>query len=228
MVDLRQRVVRIGVGVAVAGEVLGGGEHVLVLHALHVGQALGRHIVFVFAKRAVVDHRVVGVVVHVDHRGEVGVHAHPFEVAGHLLPHFVEQLGVADGSERHLIGVAHRAVEPHPYAPLGIHRHKQRHFRGILQAVEQSGLSPRPALKHHQSAHLVLADEFEQRLHVRLVLVGVGAQHEELRHPFVGSESVDHRVDPGVVEVGCEGRRHGGGSNQRALLGGRGEGASDQ
>ena len=70
----RQLQVGIAAGVAMAGEVLGAGQHPLRLTAPHEGRRQGSGGFRVFAPGAHVDHRVGRVVVHIAHRSE-----HPVE-----------------------------------------------------------------------------------------------------------------------------------------------------
>ena len=146
-----QRVVRVGVGVAVAGEVLGGGNDAVALQTLHVSHRLAGHVVAVLAERAVADYGVVGIAVDVGDGREVDVDAQAAAVLPDLVAHAVNQAVVADGAQHHLLGENHRAVEPHPQPPLAVDADEQRHFRLRLVAIGEYGLAVRPALEENQT-----------------------------------------------------------------------------
>ena len=90
------------------------------LHSVHIGNGLFSHIVFVLPKGPVVDHRVVGIVVDIDHGGEVSVKTGALDLAGYFLPHPVEQGVILNGSQRHLEGIADGVVQPQSQSPFGI------------------------------------------------------------------------------------------------------------
>ena len=188
---------RVGVGVAVPGEVLGHGQHSVVLQALDVLNAQRCHAILVFAKRAVADDRVAGVGVHVEHWREIDVYTQSAHFAGDVAAHLVHVLGVVHGAQRHLLGEVGRRVEAHVEAPFGIHGHEQRHFGGGLQAVGHDGLAARAALHKHHAANIIVAHQPLHALDVAAVLVGIRGHHEELAQALVGRERVEHAVDPG-------------------------------
>ena len=97
----REPQVAVHARVAVAGEVLGGGQHPGVLEPLDEGQAVAGDELGVGAEAAQADDRVLGVGVDVEHRGEVHVGA---GVAGLLADgpgHAAGERGVVGGAERH-------------------------------------------------------------------------------------------------------------------------------
>jgi hypothetical protein len=75
LVDGRQVAVRIDVGVAMAGEVLDAAGHAFRFAARHPGHRQFGRALRIGAERALGDHRVVRVVVQVQHRREVPVEA---------------------------------------------------------------------------------------------------------------------------------------------------------
>ncbi|MEM6750724.1 MAG: hypothetical protein AAF612_09665 [Planctomycetota bacterium] len=95
----REVVVAVDVGVAVAREVLGARRDALLLHAPDQGRAQLGHAVRVGAERAVADHRVRGVGVQVEHRGEVQVEAGGPQLAPDQTAQGASPLGVAQAAE---------------------------------------------------------------------------------------------------------------------------------
>ena len=105
-------------GIAVAGEVFGAGQNALALHAAHVGEGLAGDVVFVFAKGAEVDDRVVGVVVDVHHWRVIDMDAHPFALATNLASHsFDESFVVLHCPQGHLVRKTYGAIQAHGQAP---------------------------------------------------------------------------------------------------------------
>ncbi|GAA4943599.1 hypothetical protein GCM10023238_06900 [Streptomyces heliomycini] len=103
-VDVRERVVRVDAGVAVAGEVLGAGGDAGRLQALDVGGGVPGDQVGVPAEGAHADHRVVGVGVDVGGRRPVEVDPARGEPAAQLAGDAPGQAGVVDGAERVVAG----------------------------------------------------------------------------------------------------------------------------
>ena len=104
LIDHRQVFVRINAYITVAGEVFGAGHHTHILHAFHVLNAILGHLVFIFPETAVVDHRVIGVVVYVHDRGVVYLDAGTFTLVAYDLSVLVHDPGILHGAQHHLPG----------------------------------------------------------------------------------------------------------------------------
>ena len=89
--DDGQTDMRIRFGVAVAREMLDGGDDAAILHTVHVKSGFPAHFIAIFTERAAVNHRVTAVVVDVDARGEVEVDTHGFALLRHFQTHLVNQ-----------------------------------------------------------------------------------------------------------------------------------------
>ena len=96
IIDHWQVKMRIGIGISMTRKVLSAGQNAIVLHTFHVHVAFSGHIVTVFAKRAIIDHWVGGVVVDVNIGSKVDRNAYSTALARNFLPHSVDQIIVLD------------------------------------------------------------------------------------------------------------------------------------
>ena len=143
--DHREADVRIDRSVTVAGEVLAGGICPALLGATNERGAQARDQLGIGAEGSARDDRVVGVVVHVEHRREEQVHAARACLDGCDTPIFVREALVTDRAERHRrrkLGATAlrqhgrqrvRAVDAHARsAVLEVGGHQQRNLRACL------------------------------------------------------------------------------------------------
>ena len=174
-----------------------------------------------FAKGALVDDRVIGIVVHVRIGGEADLDAQAAALAGHFAAEFVDQAVVLDGAQHELLGEGDGALlEAHAQAPFGIHGDQQRQtVAGCLVAVGEYGLLFGRTLKKTQPAGPEAADQAVHLLFIGRIAVGVRPQHEELTKSRAVGQAVEHGVHPlglvpvngvGVVEevIGVDGKQH--------------------
>jgi hypothetical protein len=178
VIDLRQGVVRIGLGVAMAGEMLGAGQYVVLLHAFGVGNAFLADIDLTLAKTAGANNGVGRIAVHIHGRGEVDVHAHALDLTGHFFAKSLDECVVLDGAKRHLARIADGAVEAHAEAPFRIHGNEHGQFGARLQVVAMIGLPQRPALKVDEPAYAIVVDKRVQLGQVLCIPIAVGSNHE--------------------------------------------------
>src|SRR5690606_27130550 len=165
-----------------------------------------RNIAFIFPEGSKVDYRVSGVVVDVGDGREVDVQPGTFHLSCDLSAHFINEVIVRDGAERHLIGEADGAIEPHAQSPFSVHGHQERYFGSRLVQVDLSRLSYRTALKKDQSSYLVVADDFQQFLLMILSAVRPGGNHDQLRDFFVGRKGGKHGIHPRIALQAGKGR----------------------
>ncbi len=193
---------RIHVRVAVTGKMFGAGEHIAVLQAHHILEGLGRHVRAVFAVRALIDDRVGGVVVHVHIGREVDLHPEAAALSGDVAPHVINQFVVLHRTEHHGAGVGDGAgAEAHPETVFVIARNHEWHARaGGLVAVGEFGLllhrADERGVEKTQTAGPVAPNQILHLPLVGRVLVGVGAQHEELAEAFLLAQGVEYGVHP--------------------------------
>jgi hypothetical protein len=123
----RQLVVRVELGVAVAGEVLRTRRDADGLHPAHEGRDVPRHELRLGAERADPDHRVPRVRVHVGDRREVEVHANRGEVGADRRAHLLRERDVVHHAEREVprIRAAAIVLEPRHVAALLVDHDEQ-------------------------------------------------------------------------------------------------------
>ena len=92
---------RVGVGVAVSGKVLGSGHHAELVRAFDVGGGHLANLRRVFAERARVDDRIVGIGVHVHVGKPVPLHADGAGLHGGDASGLAGEVGITGGAERH-------------------------------------------------------------------------------------------------------------------------------
>ena len=100
----------------------------LVAHAQHVLDSHRCHFELVFAKRTIIDHGVVRVVVHVYHWGKIHLDTQLFALLSHPATIPVHQTGVAQSAEHHHPGQTCNAVKPHANAIFSINGHEDGCF----------------------------------------------------------------------------------------------------
>ena len=74
MADDRQIVMTIEVGVAVSREVFGARHHAIVLHPFGIFIAFGGDIIHIVPKTALVDNRVIWIIVNVNRRRKIDMY----------------------------------------------------------------------------------------------------------------------------------------------------------
>ncbi len=155
--------------VAVAGEMLGRGDHAVLLDAADEGVGDAADEGRVGADRPGVDDGIVGIDVDVDDRGVGHVDAHGPALEGGDPAHGVGQVLGAGRAERHERREEGRARDPVGRAGLEIGGHEQRDLGQLLEAVGQLGrvVDARRG-EEDQAADLGVDDE-------RLELADIGA-----------------------------------------------------
>ena len=202
--EKREDVVRVGVRVAVAGEVLRRADKAAVLQPAQVRAGHAGHERRLVAVGARVDDGVKGVRVDVRHGGVVLVDAHGARLVGHGAAHLVGERRIAGRAERHRGGESGAVGEPHPRPVLHVLRHEQRQparprEREALELLRGLGLHAGLAPKKHHPAHAQAVDERGETrpLVARRALGGaVGVRDEQLRHAVVQREAVQRRAGP--------------------------------
>ncbi len=126
-----------------------------------------RHVLRIFAERADVDDRVVGIVVDVRIRREDPVHAGGARFERGVFAGGVGELRIARGADGHGGRERRAFVEAHPGAGLEIRADQQRNFRAALKFVRHHGGridlaaldSERPAIgDDDQAADVIVLD----------------------------------------------------------------------
>ena len=202
--EKRKDVVRVGVGVAVAGKVLRRADKAAVLQPAQVRAGHAGHERGPVAVGARVDDGVEGVRVDVRHRSVILVDAHGARLVGHGAAHLVGERRVAGRAERHRGRKGGAVGEPHSRPVLHVLRHEQRQPAGPREreALElprglglHTGLAPK---KHHPADAQAVDERGEARpLVVRRALSGaVGVRDEKLRHALVQRQPVQRRAGP--------------------------------
>ena len=204
--------VGIGLGAAVAGEVLQAGGHAIPLQALHHGPHQRRRHVGVIAVGPAADFCIIGVGDHIGHRGKIQIEAQLPQLLGHGLAHVVDlgqigPLSIVGGGFK--IGGPHGLIGAYPgdQAALLIHRQKQGRF-GIGLSPGQHGLGLRPV---HQVQGKIAQASHRTGLQRRLGGVpclgdGAGVRQALRRHkeqlPELFLRGHGLQIGPGLFGVG--------------------------
>ena len=175
-----QRVVRVGVGVAVAWKMLGRGNDAIALQPFHKSPRLVGYVVAAFAKRPQANHGVSRVAVDVGYGRKIDIDANSVAMSRYFRAHLYNHLVVLNGPQSHLLRKIWHAVEPHSKAPFAVYSHKKRYLRVCLVAVGERGLPHWPALKKNQPPNLVIINELFGLAVIGFVAVGEGGNHEKL------------------------------------------------
>ena len=157
---------RIDCNVAMAGKMLGARHDTNILQTTHVLHAVQRHFMFVFAKRPVVDYRVGGIVINIDHWCVVDLYAHSFALFANQSAVFIDKRGIVHRAHHHLSRQRQNAVHPHAQPIFGIYGNEQRRFCKSLHLVDQRCLLKRTALEKADAANAVF---FYRLLHLVFV-----------------------------------------------------------
>ena len=201
MVNHRQLVVRIGIGVAVAGKMLCRGQHPLALQPQHILYAQLAHSLAVGAKRASANHRVLRVGVYVHHRGKVDVYAHFAALSANLLAHPAHQrVGIGrQTAEPGILGKRETILQPHAQPPLCINGHKQRDACIGLQLAGLRHLTLCRAHKKAHSPHSVAIHALRKLSRLLVGHVQRHTHHHQLRHLLLDRHLRHQRVDPTLL-----------------------------
>ena len=162
--------------VAMARKVFHTCNQTLALHSFGVGHTFVTHTFRVFAKTTHSNHRVGGIGVDIHDRREIHMDAHALALLGHLLPHFIDQFVVFDGTQSHLIRIGQGLVDTHGQAPFRIDRDHQRGLGHRLPFVGLLHLSLGIGTKETNASDVVLLDVFRHVFIKRFVrLIGAHA-----------------------------------------------------
>src|SRR5690606_4240765 len=91
MVDLGQIEMRVRTGIPLPRKMFGRSNLAAILHSLHICNTLLCYLDLILPKGAIVDYRIMGIVVYIGNGGKIKVEAHPFNLMGYFLAHFVDQ-----------------------------------------------------------------------------------------------------------------------------------------
>ena len=137
---------RIGAGITVSGEMLGGGEHAFLPRAVDVSAYQAGDLRGVFAKGACVDDGIRGIRIHVGNRKEVPLHSHSPRLLGHNFAELFGKFGLASRAKCHGMRKNGDPIQAHGNAPLKVGSHNQRRLGVALKLVDQHGGFIRSAL----------------------------------------------------------------------------------
>src|SRR6266571_5272540 len=194
--------VRVGVGIAVAREVLQGGQHAVVLQTTHVRPHQARDGTRILAERANVDDGIKRIVVDVGIGREIHVDAD-----GAALPcgDAADRIRIALVTGRaggHDHRECRRAHDAHRSAPFEVCRDEQRQLGAPLERVEFGGDVVGRADGDDDTAHLERVDPAGRDLEGGIVeryVVSAEPGYHELRDFLArrepGEDSVDRRSD---------------------------------
>ena len=225
VIDDGQPEVGIDVRVAVAREMLDRGEHAAGPQPFDVRARERADPRRVLTERTNVDDRIARVVVDVDDRREVDVHAHRPGLGGRDAARLERKPRIARRTERHHVRKAGGALQPESGACLEIGRYEERLGSGRLQAVdqrrgverlaepgarivriEQDGGLRRAGPEQVQAADAVLADQGMQLVVDLAVAARVHraeGRQQQLADLFVERQALQRCVHP-APRVGVE------------------------
>src|SRR2546425_6503678 len=196
--DHRQADVRVGLRVAVTGEVLQRRQHAVLAQAADVGLDELRDGAWILPEGAGVDDRVERVVVEVGVGSEIDVDADRAAFSGRGGADGVSVPGVACRAHRHDLGKRGGPDDPHARPPLEVRRHEQRQAGAALQHVELGGDVERRPGEDDETAHLERVHP-ALRHHERGIVEGAVASgepgHDDLGDFLAHGEPGEHRVD---------------------------------
>ena len=95
---------RIYIHITVTGKMFGASHDPRILHSLHVGHSETSHFIFILAKRAKTDDRIVRIIVDINHGSIINVDANPLTLLTDSDSHFVHQLFIIHRAQCELIG----------------------------------------------------------------------------------------------------------------------------
>ena len=191
-----ERLVRIRVGVAMSGEMLGDGKDTLALQSSRVGHHLGGHLAGVFAKGADVDDRIQRIGIGVGHGSKIDVHAQLAQLAPYLASVGFDEGIVFDAAQGGIAGKGRSVGEAHGQSPLAVHRHQQRHLGVLLRQIGEGSLPVDGAFPEEEAANLVLAHPLLQTFTGGFVGHGRHAGDEQLPHLLLEAEARHDRIHP--------------------------------
>ena len=199
--------VGVGGGIAVAGEVFGSGDHVGGVDALNHGNSIVCDFVGVIAEGTQTDDGVIGVVVHIHHRGEVGVDAQGAELAADDGAGPLGVLGVTGGAHGHVAGQSAAGAQTVHNAALLVNADEHGHRAVLalqvlrLQVLDQieALLGGLDVVGEEDDAAKVVVVEHLGHLIVHLGEVRGGALSGGRPVPEVGHEHLLHLLFQGHV-----------------------------
>ena len=184
--DDRKLQVAVDGGVAVPRKMFGRRQHAAAAGALDKGDTEPGDQLRVLAKRPQVDHRVVRIVIDIDHRSKGPVDAQRPPFPGRHLSEKAGRFLGARGAHGHRVGQIDRSpTETKGQAALQIHRYQERYPGLTLELVEQTGDGPLLRPQEDQTPHSVVPDrlhELEVGLRPRIPGVAGLRDHDHLGH----------------------------------------------
>jgi len=204
--DGRKKAVRILGRVAVAGEMLGRGDHPVLLDAPDEGVGDAADEGRIGADGPGVDDRIVGIDVDVDDRGVGHVDAHGPALEGRGPADLVGQLLGAGRAEGHERREERRVRDPVGRSPLEIGGHEQRHQGPLLEGVGELGrLVDAGRGEQDQAADLRLDDEIVEGREAGAV--GVAEIGREAAGDHLADLLLDRQALQGAAHPALVGRR---------------------
>ena len=181
--DDGQRSVAVGAGVAMAGEVLGGGNEPMVLSAANERGPKFGHDLRIIAVGTEIDDGIFRIVVHVHHRGVRHMDAHGPGLDGRNAALLIGVVLIKSGRYAHVAGKLRRPGDELSHTTLVVGGDQQRNFRHGLE-FHQIGVGPfHRSPVGNQPADLVLAHiagEVRAVGMVATVILAFDAQGNEL------------------------------------------------
>ena len=147
-----------------AREMLSYSHHTAILQSSGKSNGMPGHQFWALTKRAVANHWIQGVVVHVEHRGEVHLNAHAAALARHLTAVVVEQLIIVESTQDEVALEIGNLFQPHAQSPLTVDSNHQRHRRQRLCQVSHSGLIGHRTVFIDETSHQITSDQATHQL----------------------------------------------------------------
>ena len=198
LVDDRQGLVRVLTRRPMAREMLSHSHHTAILQSSGKRDGMPGHQFRTLAKRAVANHRVQRVIVHVEYRGEIHLNAHAAALACHLTTVIVEQHIVVQSTQYEVALEIRHFLQPHAQSPLAIDGNHQRHRRQRLRQVSHSGLIGDRAVFIDETSHQITSDQATHQLTGSVVARRRHGSDDELPDSRLGRQRVENAVHPSI------------------------------
>ena len=188
---------RIHIGISVSGKVLCAGRCASILHALHKESAIERHLLRILAKGAVMDYRIVGIIVYIYIGSIIYLKAQIFALLANGIAGTVNHSALLYGAKLHLLWEG-RYLCPvaHLRAPLAIQCNQQRNLCKSIHSIDALQTWHKLVVHKNNSAQPSLNETVLQFLNPPWVL-GDKVHHKELRHPLLQAHTPHYGVHLG-------------------------------
>ena len=158
VIDDRQAAMRIDGGVAVAGEMLSGGDHLLALHAFSKCDSKACDIVCVFAKASDINNGICGIVVDIQNRCINMLNADRTGLAAGDNTHPAGEFGISGSGNGHCPWKIRCVFEPHSDTCFSVERHQKRNVGRLLHSVGKMRRFINRSAEENNAADLVFDD----------------------------------------------------------------------